>query len=92
MKKDTKIEAKVVVASTILTTAVVSGFTLSQGPNVLAKESYKRVQQEVVIKDVKNSSEKVEVEKEIKDEIKISDEEIIEEKESQEYSKAVQKK
>ena len=53
-------ESKIVAASTILTTAVVSGFTLSQGPIVLDKEEYKMVEQEVAVKDIEASLKEIE--------------------------------
>ena len=53
-------ETKIVVVSTILTTTVVSGFTLSQGPIMLGKEEYKRVEQEVVVKDAEANQKEIE--------------------------------
>lgn len=54
-------EGKVVVASTILTTTVVSGFTLSQAP-ILANQEYERIkQQEIVVKDIKDTEKKKQI-------------------------------
>lgn len=54
-------EDKVVVASTILTTTVVSGFTLSQAP-ILANQEYERIkQQEIVVKDIKDTEKKKQI-------------------------------
>ncbi|MEW8962030.1 hypothetical protein [Paraclostridium dentum] len=56
-------EGKVVVVSTILTTALVSGFTLSQAP-ILANEEYKRVEkQEVALKNIEDKIDKQENQK-----------------------------
>ncbi|MDU3801928.1 hypothetical protein [Paraclostridium bifermentans] len=64
-------EGKVVVVSTILTTALVSGFTLSQAP-ILANEEYKRVEkQEVALKNIEDKTNKQENKK---DEITKEDE------------------
>lgn len=53
-------EGKVVVVSTILTTALVSGFTLSQAP-ILANEEYKRVEkQDLALKNIEDKTNKQE--------------------------------
>ncbi|MCU9814772.1 hypothetical protein [Paraclostridium sp. AKS73] len=64
-------EGKVVVASTILTTALVSGFTLSQAP-ILANEEYKRIEQQEVV--LKNSEDKTNKQENKKEEIVKEDE------------------
>lgn len=53
-----KKESKVVVVSTILTTTVVTSFTLSQGPTVLADENYNKVVPRENIKNYDINDEK----------------------------------
>lgn len=64
-------EGTVVVVSTILTTALVSGFTLSQAP-ILANEEYKRVEKQEVA--LKNIEDKIDKQENKKDEITKEDE------------------
>lgn len=65
-----KKESKVIVVSTILTTTVVTSFTLSQGPIVLADENYTKIASRENIKnydmnDEKNKENKTELKEDI---------------------------
>ena len=53
-----KKESKVIVVSTILTTTVVTSFTLSQGPIVLADENYTKIASRENIKNYDMNDEK----------------------------------
>ncbi|MGL5717103.1 MAG: hypothetical protein ACRCXT_05060 [Paraclostridium sp.] len=54
-----KKESTIVATAAIVTTVAVSGFTLTQGPTVLAQEDYTKVKQEVAIKDTTQDKEEV---------------------------------
>ena len=65
-----KKESKVIVVSTILTTTLVTSFTLSQGPIVLADENYTKIASRENIKnydmnDEKNKENKTELKEDI---------------------------
>lgn len=66
-----KKESKVIVVSTILTTTVVTSFTLSQGPIVLADENYNKVVSRENIKnyDMNDEKENKENKAELKEDI-----------------------
>ncbi|CEQ17341.1 hypothetical protein [Paraclostridium sordellii] len=66
-----KKESKVIVVSTILTTTVVTSFTLSQGPIVLADENYTKIASRENIKnyDMNDEKENKENKTELKEDI-----------------------
>ena len=66
-----KKESKVIVVSTILTTTVVTSFTLSQGPIVLADENYTKIPSRENIKnyDMNDEKENKENKTELKEDI-----------------------